>query len=183
MACSTKRLAASSVLVLLLSVSVATAQTPDWQHQLYVNAGPQFVTGDQSEMYSTGFALDAGYYYRAADALFLGVTGGYHQFSGDGGGDLSVVPLNLALKYNFSLTGLQPYVGLEGGAFVLGNGTSTTEVGIAPRLGLRIPVSRGLDVDLNLKLDVISGEGDNFTYVGANGGFAYILDRADVKYR
>jgi hypothetical protein len=30
---------------------------------------------------------------------------------------------------------------------------------------------------------VIFSDPSNFTYVGANGGFAYILDRANIQYR
>jgi hypothetical protein len=34
-----------------------------------------------------------------------------------------------------------------------------------------------------VKYNVIFQDEDNVTYVGTNGGFAYILDRADVRYR
>ena len=167
----------------------ATAQTPSWQHQLYVNAGPQFVTGSASDALGTGFGIDGGYYYRADRAFFIGFTGGFHQFSADNGGDLTVIPLNATAKYNFSLTGIQPYIGADGGPFVLSNGNSETNVdsgtkfGIAPRLGLRIPVARGVDIDLTLKYSVVFGDPDNVTYVGTNGGFAYIFDRANIESR
>lgn len=169
---------------LLFAVSPdATVQTPSWQHQLYVNAGPQFATGSFGDVYDTGFGIDGGYYYRADRAFFVGVAGGFHQFSSDAAGDLTVIPLNIAAKYNFSLTGIQPYIGAEGGPVVLSNGDSETKFGVVPRIGLRIPIARGLDIDLNLKYDVIFDDPDNVTYVGANGGFAYILDRADIEYR
>ncbi|PSQ86135.1 MAG: hypothetical protein BRD43_07705 [Bacteroidetes bacterium QS_4_64_154] len=132
----------------------ATAQTPSWQHQLYVNAGPQFVTGSASDALGTGFGIDGGYYYRADTA-----------------------------KYNFSLTGIQPYIGADGGPFVLSNGDSETKFGIAPRLGLRIPIARGIDIDLTLKYSVVFNDSDNVTYVGTNGGFAYIFDRANIEYQ
>ena len=161
----------------------ATAQTPSWQHQLYVNAGPQFVTGSASDALGTGFGIDGGYYYRADRAFFIGFTGGFHQFSADNGGDLTVIPLNATAKYNFSLTGIQPYIGADGGPSVLSNGDSETKFGIAPRLGLRIPVARGVDIDLTLKYSVVFDDPDNFTYVGTSGGFAYIFDRANIESR
>jgi hypothetical protein len=144
-----------------------------------VNAGPQFPTGSAGDVFGTGFAIDGGYYYRAADAFFIGLSGGFHRFSGDGTGiDQTIIPINLALKYNFSLTGVQPYVGAETGPFFVSNGDSETNFGVVPRLGVRIPVSTGIDLDINLKYDVIFSDPDNFTYVGANGGFAYIIGRS-----
>jgi hypothetical protein len=170
----------------------ARAQTPSWKHQIVFNTGPQFVTGDFGDAYKTGLAIDVGYYYRATDALFIGAYGGYHQFKDKGGNlviggnsDLNIIPVNLAVKYNFSLTGIQPYVGAEGGPFFLSpsNGDGSTEIGLSPRIGLRIPLSRGIDLDLTLKYNVIFSDPSNFTYVGTNGGFAYILDRANIQYR
>jgi len=184
-----RRYCATFLLASLLCAFVlqpTQAQTPSWQHQIVFNTGPQFVTGDLADSYKTGLAIDAGYYYRASDALFVGGVGGYHQFKSEGGGaDLDVIPINLAVKYNFSLTGIQPYVGTEGGPFFLSpsSGEGSTEIGLSPRIGLRIPLSRGIDLDLNLKYNVIFSDENNLTYVGANGGFAYILDHANIEYR
>ncbi len=173
----------------------AQAQTPSWKHQVVFNAGPQFLTGDFADAYKTGLAIDVGYYYRASDALFVGVYGGYHQFKdeddvpelhiGEDNANLNIIPVNLAFKYNFSLTGVQPYIGAEGGPFFFSpsNGDGSTELGISPRIGVRIPLSHGIDLDLNLKYNVIFSDPSNFTYVGANGGFAYILDRANIQDR
>ena len=169
----------SLFLALLFVLAVPAEAQPDWRHQVYFNAGPQFVTGDQSDAFKTGLAIDGGYYYRAGTAAFIGLATGYHQFKGDGPntGDLNVIPLHGALKYNFSLTGIQPYVGGEFGPYFLSNGTSETKFGVTPRLGLRIPLAEGIDLDLNLKYNLIFNDPENFTYVGANGGFSYILGR------
>ncbi|PSQ85650.1 MAG: hypothetical protein BRD42_08100 [Bacteroidetes bacterium QS_3_64_15] len=161
----------------------ATAQTPSWQHQLYVNAGLQFVTESPSDALGTGFGIDGGYYYRADRAFFIGFTAGLHQFSSSGEANRTVIPLNATAKYNFSLTGIQPYIGADGGPFVSSNGDSGTKFGIAPQFGLRIPVARGIDIDLTLKYSVIFTDSDNLTYVGTNGGFAYIFDRANIEYQ
>jgi hypothetical protein len=183
-----KRLLSTLVAVVLglaLLPQTAEAQnTPSWKHQIVFNSGPQFPTGDAGDAYKTGLAIDAGYYYRAGDAFFVGAFGGYHQFESDGAGsDLNIIPVNLAFKYNFSLTGIQPYVGAEGGPFFLSNGESETQFGVAPRLGIRVPLSRGIDLDINVKYNVLFDDPSNIAYVGANGGFAYILDRANIQYR
>lgn len=169
--------------VLMLSLSTpAEAQTPNWDHQVYFNAGPQFPTGTFGDSYKTGLAIDAGYYYRASSNLFVGIMGGYHQFAASqGDGQLNLIPINAGVKYNFSLTGIQPYVGVEGGPYFLSNGDSETRFGVSPRIGLRVPLSSGIDLDLNLKYNVVFGDPNNATYVGANGGFAYILDKAEER--
>lgn len=171
-------LAAFLVLVAAAFPDDGTAQNRYWQHQVYFNAGPQFVTGDAADAYKTGLALDAGYYYRASNAFFIGVAGGYHQFVGEGTvSDVNIIPVHLAAKYNFSLTGIQPYVGVEGGPYFVDTGETSTELGISPRLGVRIPLSPGFDLDLNVKYNAIFQENDDFTYVGFNGGPAYIPSR------
>lgn len=170
----------ATVLLLLAAVSPneGTAQTRYWQHQVYFNGGAQFITGDASDAYKTGLAIDGGYYYRASRALFIGVAGGYHQFAGQGATpDIDIIPVHLATKYNFSLTGVQPYIGVEGGPYFVNAAENTTEFGLAPRLGLRIPLSPGFDLDLNVKYNVIFQDNDEFTYVGLNGGPAYIPSR------
>jgi hypothetical protein len=169
----------SLLLVLFVLTALPVEAQPDWRHQVTFNAGPQFATGTTGDAYKTGLAIDGGYYYRVRNAVFVGLATGYHQFKGDGPGvgDLNVIPFHGALKYNFSLTGIQPYVGGEVGPYFLSNGDSETKFGVAPRLGLRIPLAEGIDLDVNLKYNVIFNDPDNFTYVGANGGFSYILGR------
>jgi len=173
-----KRLATLLLAFVFLTALPAEAQ-PNWRHQATFNAGPQFVTGDQSDAFKTGLAIDVAYYYRASNAGFVGLATGLHQFKGDAAAaaDIDIIPLHAALKYNFSLTGIQPYVGGQGGLSIVNNGDSETKFGVAPRLGLRIPLAEGIDLDLNLTYNVIFDDPDNLTYVGANGGFSYILGR------
>lgn len=170
-----KRLAFLLAALFFFTALPADAQV-SWRHQLYFNAGPQFVTGNAGDAYKTGLAIDGGYYFRATRSGFVGIAGGYHQFAGEGTrGDLNIIPVHLALKYNFSLTGIQPYIGGEAGPYFLSNGSSETKFGVAPRLGLRVPLAEGIDLDLNVKYNIIFQDPENFTYVGANGGFSYIV--------
>ena len=170
-----KRFATLLLTLFVLTALPAEAQ-PNWRHQVYFNAGPQFVTGTMGDAYKTGLAIDGGYYYRASRTGFVGIAGGYHQFKAKGvGGNLNVIPIHLALKYNFSITGVQPYVGGEVGPYFLSNGSSETKFGAVPRLGLRIPLAEGIDLDINVKYNIIFRDPENFTYVGTNGGFSYIV--------
>lgn len=170
------RLVALFAVLFLFTALPAEAQ-PSWRHQLYFNTGPQFVMGDDADNYKTGLAIDAGYYYRASQSAFIGIAGGLHQFAGNASGvaDQDIIPINLAFKYNFTLSGIQPYLGAEAGPYFVSNGDSETKFGFTPRLGLRVPLAEGIDLDLNVKYNVLLEDPDNFAYVGANGGFSYIV--------
>lgn len=56
-------------------------------------------------------------------------------------------------------------------------GTASTEYGIAPRVGFRLPITTGVDVDLNTTYEVVLQESTNLAYVGLNVGIAYIFGR------
>lgn len=154
----------------------ATAQS--WKHQIAVNGGAQFPAGQFDDDYKTGSGVTATYYYRPSRHFFFGLRGGYHRFKTRGNSQtLGIIPLHFASKYNFSLTGLQPYAGLDGGFYLLSseNEEGTSEFGLAPKIGLRIPIASGVDIDLNTMYEVIFNDPDNQTYIGLNAGIAYIF--------
>jgi hypothetical protein len=166
-------------LVLAVSVGPASAQ-PTWQNQLAVTGGAQFPTGAFDDRVKTGSGLAATYYYRPSTYFFFGLRGGFHRFQAQGrDAQLDVVPLQFASKYNFSVTGVQPYVGLDGGFYLLRpeTGDGSSEFGVAPKFGLRLPIASGVDIDLNATYEVILRDPDNTTYVGLNAGVAYIFGR------
>jgi hypothetical protein len=173
------RVLCSGLLVLALSVLPAAAQ-PAWQNQIAVTGGPQLTTGAFGDDFKTGSGLAATYYYRPSTYFFFGLRGGFHRFQPQGGGGrLDVLPLQFASKYNFSVTGVQPYVGLDGGLYLLRpeGGDGSSEFGVAPKFGLRIPIASGVDIDLNATYEVVLQDPDNTTYIGLNAGFAYIFGR------
>lgn len=174
-----QRLLSGLLLLLVLSAGSASAQ-PSWQNQIAVTGGPQFTTGAFGDGFKTGSGLAAAYYYRPSTYFFFGLRGGFHRFQPqDGDAQLDVVPLQFASKYNFSVTGVQPYVGLDGGLYLLRpeTGDGTSELGVAPKFGLRIPIASGVDIDLNATYEVLLQDPDNTTYVGLNAGVAYIFGR------
>jgi hypothetical protein len=160
----------------LAAVAPAEAQ-PNWRHQVSLNGGLQVPT---SSGLSNGVGGIATYYYRAASNFFIGATGAYHQF---GGGDQTTVPLMLTFKYNVSLTGLQPYFGADAGVHLVGagdgSGAQSSPFGVTPKVGLRVPVSRGVDLDFNVRYNAVLGDAAINDFVGFNVGVAYIFDRIE----
>ena len=174
-----RALCSGLLLALALSVLPAAAQ-PSWQNQIAVTGGPQVTTGAFDDEFKTGSGLAATYYYRPSTYFFFGLRGGFHRFRAqDGDAQLDVVPLQFASKYNFSVTGVQPYVGLDGGLSLLRpeGGDGSSEFGVAPKFGLRIPIASSVDIDLNATYEVLLQDPDNTTYVGLNAGVAYIFGR------
>ncbi len=151
-----------------------------WKNQIAVTGGAQLPMGDFGDAFQNGVGFDATYYYRPSRHFFIGLRSGYHWFEKtDGNSTCGVIPVHFASKYNFSLTGLQPYVGLDGGLYLLRpeGGSNTSEFGLAPQFGFRIPIASGVDIDLNATYEVILDDPNNRTYIGLNAGLAYIFGR------
>lgn len=172
-----------TVLLVLVAWLLVGAATPAhaqraWKNQVAITGGAQFPMRNFGDGFQTGAGGDITYYYRPSHHFFLGLRSGYHRFEqASGDGTFGVVPVHLASKYNFSLTGLQPYVGLDGGLYVLRSdgGNNPAEFGLAPQFGFRIPIASGVDIDLNATYEVILDEGERTTYIGLNAGIAYIF--------
>lgn len=170
----------AAVSLLLLSVCAPIAAQPTWQNQIAISGGPQWVTSPFQQEMKTGRGVAVTYYSRASSHFFVGLRGGYHRFEAQiGTGAVNIVPLHIASKYNLSLRGVQPYIGVDGGMYVLGSDdeTSSTEYGVAPKFGFRFPVFSGVDIDLNTTYEVLFQEPENTAYVGLNLGIAYIFGR------
>jgi len=167
------------VALLALATLPATAQ-PTWQNQIAVTGGPQFPTENFETGWKTGSGISATYYYRPSRSFFFGLRGGYHRFQAKNAvATLNILPLQFASKFNFALTGLQPYIGFDGGFYLLRpeGGDDSSEFGVAPKFGFRIPLASGVDLDLNATYEVILNDSDNTKYFGLNAGFAYIFGR------
>lgn len=184
-------MAVAAALVLLLGASTSAAQTggsQPWKHQLNITGGIDFPGGtyaDETDL-SLGLGVEATYYRQFARRdVFLSLMAGYHRFGfGSFGSDrgLTVVPLLGGVRYNFTLTGIQPYIGAEIGIYLLneGEGGSVTvndlddiAAGILPKAGLRIPIEPQLDVDLSLKYHLILTS--ELSFLGLNAGVAYTI--------
>lgn len=189
------------------------AQSGRWIHQIGVEIGPQYVfnatvkaaDGQTRTLQDVGVGLGAAvnYYYQFDRALFLSVSGvvgyfanGYFRLQ-NADGSFPVVNsyyfknnalLNLALtaglRYNFTVTGVQPYVGLEFGSYTVGgipredNGTAIN-LAATPKLGVRIPLQPGLNFDASAKLMYMFSGYVPFSYASINAGVSYSLSYAN----
>lgn len=168
------------IAALFIVATVPASGQPTWQNQIAVTGGPQFPTGTFERGWKTGSGIAATYYYRPSSNFFFGLRGGYHRFQAKGrNATLNLLPLQFASKYNFTLTGIQPYLGFDGGFYLLRpeGSDGSSEFGVAPKFGFRLPIASGVDIDLNATYEVIFNEGENTTYYGLNAGFAYIFGR------
>lgn len=164
----------------LLSLCGPIAAQPIWQNQIAISGGPQYVTSPFQEALKTGRGVAVTYYSRASSHFFIGLRGAYHRFEAETGtATVNILPLHIASKYNLSLRGVQPYLGFDGGMYILGpnNESSTTEYGVAPKFGFRFPLFSGVDVDLNMTYEILLRDPENTAYIGLNLGIAYIFGR------
>lgn len=167
-----------AVCVFLVSLCGPLAAQPTWRNQIAISGGPQWVASPFQEELQTGSGVAVTYYSRASSHVFIGLRGGYHRFEAETGtATVNIVPLHVASKVNLSLRGVQPYIGFDGGMYLLGpdNDTSTTEYGVAPKFGFRFPLFYGVDVDLNTTYEILLRDPENTAYMGLNLGVAYIF--------
>ncbi len=180
-------------LLLLTAVVSASAQTTDgqpWLHQLNVTAGLSFPMGSLATNLdlAPGLCLEGTFYLQLPERnVFLSASIGYHRFGyGSFSADLGMaaIPALVGARYNFWLTGVQPYVGLEAGAYfftVTDQSNTVTalndvQFGIVPKFGVRIPLQPQLDLDLSAKYHVVLTGQTNLQFLGINAGVAYTIE-------
>lgn len=181
----------TAFLGLALVPKTASAQTTEAQvssqsHQFVFHFGPQFPVGSLGDRYDSRVSIDKGYsfpvglgyYYRPNTFLSVGAYIGHHQFTGATGNpnEQDLLPLNLAVRGDFSLLGFHPYVGVKGGPFVVINSESdnSTEVGVEPELGVLLPLSPRIGLDINVGYTALFGD-ETRTYLDTNVGVAVTL--------
>jgi hypothetical protein len=162
-------------LLLLFTAIPAFGQSQPWKKQIALDANIS-IPGGAGESNGTGFGGAAAFYYQLLTRVtFISASVGYNSFDG-----FTITPLLIGARYNFALTGLQPYIGFELGMYLFSSDNtlvgSSSEFGFQPKIGLRYPLSPGLDFDASLKYHIITGEGDNFTIIAPGIGIAYTID-------
>lgn len=184
--------------------SESNAQQP-WRHQAAITGGMGLPVGDYADAnkIGTGFGLDATYYIQMPKlrSLFLSASIGFMNFPINYGEDniqgweasSQIIPLTLGARYNFRLSGWQPYAGLEAGYFlekntvetdVAGKSESSYEnVGIIPKFGVRYPLMSQIDFDASVKFNMIfredtqNSDNNDLNYISFNIGIAYTIGR------
>lgn len=178
-----------TVLALLLLTAIpALGQSQPWKKQIAVDANISIPGGDYGKFLSTGFGGTATFYYQLLTRnTFLSASIGYNDLAFESGGSAkyTVIPLLIGARYNFAITGFQPYIGFEFGGYLqsvsesdgaISLGESETNVGIQPKVGFRFPLSPGLDFDASLKWHNIFVENSSFSILAPGIGIAYTID-------
>jgi outer membrane protein W len=183
-------------LVLMLALSVSENQA---QNKMSAGAqvGLAVPMGGLGDNHSVGFGFNGIFIYDLQPQIQLTGSIGYTSFGAKGdlpsGYDysFSTVPFLVGARYYFikSPSTINPYVGAEiglffssasvtvpsfsyGGLFSYGGGetsVSSTDFGFVPAVGLQLPLSPKLNLDANLKVNLVS----DATYLGINAGVVY----------
>ena len=174
-----KRLLILAMMILGTSATMfAQSGSQPWKKQIALDVGPQLPSGDGTAGLEMAIGVSGTFYYQLLTRhTFISASIGTHAFPIENSSEsFSVIPLLLGVRYNFALTGLQPYVGAEFGAYLTSIGSvSETELGIMPKLGLRYPLSPGFDIDGSIKHNIVMSE-TSFSFTGINLGIAYTID-------
>jgi hypothetical protein len=189
------------ILSCILVSSNLCSQEQLWKHQIGLDAGIALPFAKYTDVYKlkTGYGFSGTYYFQFSENrnLFFSASVGYYSFEGDywtlpGYSNLlNIIPLQLGFRYNFKLTGLQPYLGFETGIFIMnsesGNDFGTKEksreysFGITPKFGFRYPIMTSLDLDASMKImyvfykEIGRYEHYNHGQLGFNIGIAYTI--------
>jgi hypothetical protein len=174
-------------ILLLAAASPALAQREQpWKKQIALDAGLDFPGGDVGKGLNMGYSAAATFYYQLITRqTFLSLSIGYHTFGVEGSSSstLVTIPIQGGIRYNFALTGFQPYVGVEFGAYlstmtvndvVIGE-SGEADFGVQPKVGFRLPISPGFDFDASLKYHIVASE-ESFSFIGLNVGVAYTIE-------
>jgi len=148
--------------------------------------------GNLGDVASMGFGFNGLFVYQLQPQIELTGLIGYTTFGAKEeveGFDysLSTIPLLAGIRYSFSEEGVnpfRPYVGAELGlqfqsittefnyfGFSGEESVSNTEFGFAPQVGMYYALTPAIDLDANLKLNIISDS----NYLGINAGILYRL--------
>lgn len=176
--------------LLALLVVPAAAQNDDrqpWKKQLNFDAGILFPGGDAGPSLNTGLGFTGTFYYQLLTRnTFVSVSAGTNSFpyKHNTGINHTVIPILLGMRYNFTLTGLQPYLGVEAGLYLRSNSAddnqislaeSSADFGVMPKVGLRYPLAAGFDLDGSIKWHNVFSE-HTLSWFGLNLGIAYTID-------
>lgn len=180
------------VAFMLITALPAAAQDDNqpWKKQINLDAGLLFPGGDQASTLdlNNGWGAAITFYYQLLSRhTFVSISAAYNQFpyGANTAYAETVIPVLLGARYNFSLTGFQPYLGFEFGVYLRtydsygGSPTieeSDVDFGVMPKVGFRFPIAGGLDFDGSLKWHNIIDDVGGLSWIGLNAGIAYTID-------
>ena len=182
-------------LLAVLAILVFGFTTNTSAQQLGIQGSIGLPMGDFSDLQKAklGFGATGTYFYDEAGTFILTGSIGFLSFSSDDIGlgnstysySWTFIPIYVGARYPFSKGNFMPYGGAEVGytiisASVSGGGLNVVAVGssnlaVAPLLGFMLEMSKGLNLDVNGKFNIILGSGGSLTYVTVNAGVVFEL--------
>lgn len=176
-----------SFLLVAAVVMMAFAVNTNAQMAVGVQGSLAIPTGDilgvnYSDMFSMGFGGTASFLYSVTPEIQVTGSFGYLMFSGKDAFedvDFSVIPIMVGGRYNIEAGSVKPYVSAELGLAMSnmsynGYDETTSDFSVAPGLGILIPVSPNVGVDVNAKYIMILQE-DAPGVIGINAGVQVAL--------
>jgi len=179
-----------SFLLVAAVVMMAFAVNTNAQMAVGIQGSLQLPTGDIGDVYDMGFGGTGTFLYSVTPEVQLTGSVGYIMFSGKDaydGFDFSIIPIMVGGRYNFEAGSVKPYVTAElglamssvSGEVSYGGYTyefdeSTSDFAIAPGVGIVIPVSTNVGVDINAKYIMIMAD-ESQSIIGINAGVQVAL--------
>jgi hypothetical protein len=177
----------SVIAVLIVAFAINTNA-----QQLGIQGSLGLPMGDFSDIFKAkmGFGATGTYFYDASGKFIITGSIGFLSFSGDdfqiGNTTLSYtwtfIPIYAGARYAFSEGQFAPYAGAEAGYTIInvsvtggGSATGNSNIALAPMLGFMYEMSKGLNLDVNGKYNIILTSGSSTSYVSVNAGVVFEL--------
>ncbi|MGE5681575.1 MAG: acyloxyacyl hydrolase [Bacillota bacterium] len=166
------------VFILIIAIDLTNAQQvytyqePSSNTGVGLQAGVAIPTGNFGDAASLGIGGEGTFEYRFTPQLGLDVSLGFYSWGSKNdlppGYDFSIadIPLLVGARYLLMAGDFHPYAGAALGIHFLNTKTTTplvgdestndTKFGFAPMAGIRLHMPPNLDLDLNLKYNIIS---------------------------
>lgn len=180
----------SSVLIIVLVIAfsgIVNAQ----KMGAGVQVGVGLPMGDFGDACKTGFGGSGTFLYSLNPELSLTGSIGYYTFTYKNWSDasFSTVPVLVGARYALGKGSFAPYIGAELGFHFCSYQTkastsqvmgityempslsgNSTDFGFAPIIGFLMPISPKVNLDVNLKYNIISTSGSSSSFLGINAG-------------
>jgi opacity protein-like surface antigen len=180
----------SVLMVVFLAAGFINAQS---KMALGINAGIALPMGDFGDNYDMGFGGNALFVYHASPNADVTFTAGYLTWSGKDSNDVtfSSIPVMVGGKYLFGKDKLHGYVNGELGAHFVtvdlpeyeilgetygGGSESDTYFGWGAGAGVLYQIGHNMDLDFNVKYNMIMSENTSTDYVSIMIGLLFGLN-------
>jgi len=185
-----------TALILFSFISLQAQRNP---MSVGVNAAVSIPMGDFNDVATMGFGLNGTFLYGVSEVFEVGGSVGFISWDGDkveiestsveATESSTTIPILAGIRYYFPQRNLKPYATAELGMHVFTSSATETIVGGAAPVttkgetnvyfgyslggGAVYEVSKGFNVDGNLKYNIISGDPDSFSHLTLQVGVLF----------